>query len=464
MFIVYDSVVNKGVIPENSIIITRKQKKGIENRKQVIVDDLPLRSGRVLDNIELSVLKQYYKLGETYLKPLKLQDNHIVFIVDANYGYDLGLTLYLLSRLSYFRDKTITIVALIPRTTSTSIHARLYAWLKIIGVFDIYYNMAKEGSFSTILVDHEIPSNLLSLVLNIAGKEENMSDKVSFQEWRIKRLVIPVLEARLLSQLLAVKGRLEKFIDEYKALLLMINYLLDNAPPEFWDHIRNENIIAKLRALKRRISRIQDELKQVSSQLTKIVGKYSQPTRFTQLLVNIPELIEAMIKSRGLRSLYKKINTDRVQTVIEEITVEGSQSLITNITVSGERSGFIREIYISRDLSTYLKTLNPKIIDAESFTGQIISLYYSAMPICDDCSKREFYVELSELKKAYLSRAIVPADTIYPDRLIINGEHIDPRIIHMCGLINYHGYIVSIRISDKQSCKDLFKSIERALL
>ena len=464
MYIVYDSVVNKGLIPNNSIIITRKQKKSLEHQRQVIVDDLPLRSGRVLDNIELSVLKQYYKLGETYLKPLQLKDDHIVFLVDTLYGYDLGLTLYLLSRLSYFRGKTFTIIALVSKTTSTSIHARLYAWLKMIGIFDIYFNMVEEGSFSTILVDSEIPNNLLNLILNIAGKRENMKDKVSFQEWRIKRLVIPVLEARIVSQLIAVKGKLERLIDEYKALLLMINYLLDNAPPEFWDHIRSENVMAKLRAVKGRILKIRNELELVNTHLLQIVDKYSKPTKFTQLLINIPELIEAMIKSRGLKSLYRMINADRVRTAVNEITVDDAQSLITNITISGERIGFLREVYVSRDLSRYLKVFNPRVIDAESFTGQVVSLYYSAIPICDDCSKREFYAELSELRKAYLSRAIVSAETIYPDKLAVNGEYIDPRTMHICGLINYYGYIVSTRINDKQPCRDLFKSIERALL
>ncbi len=465
MYVIFESLLGRGIAPKGAVLITRKVRDEFKGLKQVVVDDRPLRVGSPLDYIEASSLKHYYKLAETYLKPIRLVDRYIVFIVDASLGYDLALSLYILSKLSYEAEqRKIRLLVLIPRALNASQQARLYAWLKIVGILDIFYNMVNEGGFSLYAVDDDLPHGLLGMIASILGNPNNTAGHISFQYQRAKRIFIPILEARVVSQLISVHGGLGSIIQEYKALLLMFNHLLDTAPPELWDLIRRSETMSRLRSIKYRLDKLREGINKVELVLGKIASEYGAESKYTITMFGIPDLIDAMIRFGGIGRLYQALDIDKIMDAVNSIEVENAVPLLSIDGINEDALEYQKNTYASPDLHNLIEVFGAKKIETEALTGQILVLFNSGLPICEECSKRGYYVDLAPLRSAYASRAILPAETMYPGRIIVNGEILDSSLIHECGLINYAGYITANRIGDKIPCSKLFKFIQRAIL
>ena len=463
MYILFDSIISKGVRIADSTIIVKRIRKELKNAKQIVVEDALFSSTAPVSRGEISSIDVYYRIGRTYLHSIRFEDNRIIILLDSSQAYDLGITLYLLERLSRSSvNYEIIVFVLVPRTMNISIYARLYAWLKAVGLYDIYFNEIRNNSFKLVLLDDDLHANMIALITKIFNIEDYIANYGSFLSLRLKRLLLPIVYLRLLAESIARYGYLENMVREYKSLYLLTNYILDIAPSELWETIRNPETLTILKSGYYKARKLIEAQKELEIYLRKTIESISNDTQYTINAINPRELFSMLIHSPSIKALYSKIDVNELISKINNLSNTELTPVLKSVSINETVLNYHRDIFISKDLYKLIEL--PDRHELPDELNQVIVLATSRIPLCDDCSRKEYYSALIDLKAAYHERMSMPLQILYPEKILVNDQYISSELLHRCGLINHSGYIVSEEIGDKPLCTDLLRVIKKAML
>lgn len=463
MYILFDSIINKGVRINNSTIIVKKIRKELKNTNQIVVEDALFLSTAPISRREISSIDVYYRIGRTSLHSIRFEDNRIIIVLDSSQAYDLGITLYLLEKLSRSNvNHEIIVIVLVPRTMNTSIYARLYAWLKTIGLYDIYFNGIKNNSFKLVLLDDDLHAKMITLIMKIFNIEGYTINYGSFLSLRLRRLLLPIVHLRLLAESIAKYGYLNNMIRQYRSLYLLTNYILDIAPSELWETVRNPETMSILRSGYYKARKLIEAKRELEVYLRKAIESVTNDTPYTTNIINPRKLFSMLIHTSSIKDLYSKIDVNELVSKINNLSNTDLMPVLKSVSINEEVLNYHREVFISRDLYKLIEL--PGKYELPDELNQVVVLATSRIPLCDDCSRKEYYSALIDLKTAYHERTSMPLQILYPEKILINDQYISSRLLHRCGLINHAGFIVSEEIGDKPPCTDLLRMIEKAML
>lgn len=469
MIIVLDGALKYNLESSKAVLITKKGRESPKARKHMIVGDVDIYRTSYLRTPlgETDVIPLYYNLGKNYLASLRIPDKNVIILANLSQGLDIGLSIYLLEKISGLRDlEEVVLIGIVPATSRTTILSRIYSWLLITGVYDIFLNSRKEGLFKLILVDENIPPQLSTLLVNIV-EEGVLRNIYSTLELRLKRYILPVIDTRLILRFMVNYAMLESVDREYKTILVLLHHLLDKAPSELWEYFRSEENIQRIRALKYRLEHNRNNRMKIGEVIHKIGRRIYLEPKYTEPLIDPLNMAKYMLSLEGLSKIYMKNEiVEKIRGIVENIE-DLDVERITKIQIMYPPLGGLGEGYrivVSKDLYPIVKSIgkNLEMHVTEKYPNMLLLIKHRIIPICDQCSK-ELYGEFTSLRQAYIEDHY-NVRRFYPEKIYVNNVAINREDIYRCEPINYMGYKIAKTYNDIPPCKDLIKKIEYALL
>ncbi|ADI32379.1 hypothetical protein [Staphylothermus hellenicus] len=462
MLILLYGMMDKALVSGKDIrklIISPRYSKRYDRNEQIIIEDVGFPRYQPLTTRGFDSIAYSCKLSSLFLKGVKFYDEKIEILVNGSEGFDLGTTLSILQDISrYEKIPEIYLFVETPGLKNSSfILGRFYAWLKTLFLYDIFFNSIREGAMKIVFLLPEQPPQIYKLLVDLAEKAFIEDSIYSLIDLRIKRFLFPILDLLSLSKILSIRGRVEELLREYKIVLLLINYLLGEAPPDLWDIARKDKktiqrSIFPYKKLSNKINYLDENLRKIIALLEK------RDDNYTVLAMDPKLLFEKLLSGINLSSIYKSLNLDDL---IEKISNIPPEQLI-RLYKEGHKSaikGIWRKVFISEDIARgYTKKDN--IVVVYGRVNEIVVADYGLVTMCEDCNIPS-YLPL-EYRNAYYEKIGVFMDTYFPEHIKVNKVEFSPGEIHDMKLLNYPGYLLLREKGKENLYKSLFDKIRKA--
>jgi hypothetical protein len=442
------------------IIISTKLIPQFKDSEQIIIEDIGLHETNTFIAKGYDSIAYSHKLSGIFLQGVVFKDEKIIMLINGSEGFDLGVSLRILQNISTYETNPniYLLVEAPPLSSNTFVLGRFYAWIKSILLYDMYFNMKREGSLRIMFFDENQPPQLYRLLVDIIEKTEYEPVYASIIDMRIKRYIFPIVDLIILAKLLTLRGRLEHVINEYKAILLLLNKLLDEGTPELWEIARRDKqtIWSSIFPYKRIVSKGELLDKGIGEAIRKIGGEYS---KYTRPAIDVKKLFNLILSGISLSTIYTFINIDEV---INSIVNVVSEELVRTY-ISGHKNAvekLTRALFVSEDIgrATSLKHINI----VKNRVNEIIVIDYGKVVLCEDCGLPSYFPR--EYEDAYYDRIGIAINTYYPESLKINDQLFKASEIHNMRLLNYNGYVKALRESHKLPYENIFKKLREAAL
>ncbi|OYT40778.1 MAG: hypothetical protein B6U89_00950 [Desulfurococcales archaeon ex4484_58] len=412
--------------------ITTHEIKGVSG-KQIVVEDLGYRleyAERVHDFHSIS------RLAEKYLYGFKPVDKRIIILLSGRQALDLGFTIELLNKISELRSfPEVVMMIETPRSSDNNIvKARFYASMKIFGLYDILFNYTSLGAFKYIFVDPDQPGEFYNYMVTMLNSYDGLSKCYSTLHLKFKRLVIPLLDLSILSELLVLLGKTKRLSNEYKFILWVMHRILDKAPTELWSIARKKTDIIRgsFYSYRELVSRSEE----TNECLKKLVMLLSRGSKYTASLVDPRALFEKLSSGTTLSNIYVEFSIEELYNKIKRIDAED----LLNIYSLGTLSLYIvfeHRVLVGEDIASILK--GKDLIVLKRRVNELSPIYILGVPINTDCGYNTEYIPM-DIYEAYMDQYSVSKNTLYPQRIIFRNQVLDIDNIHNINMINYLGY------------------------
>jgi hypothetical protein len=442
------------------IIISTKLIPQFKDSEQIIIEDIGLHETNAFITKGYDSIAYSHKLSGIFLQGVIFKNDKIIMLINGSEGFDLGVSLRILQNISTY-EKNPNIYLLVeapPLSSNTFVLGRFYAWIKMVLLYDIYFNIKKEGSLRIIFFDENQPPQLYRLLVDIIEKTKYKPVYASIIDMRIRRYIFPMIDLMLLAKLLTLRGKLEHIINEYKTILLLLNKLLDEGTPELWEIARRDRQIiwSSIFPYKRILSKGELLDKEIKEAVRKIGREYS---KYTRPAIDVKKLFNLILSGVSLSTIYTFINIDEIinnimNTISEELVrtyFSGHKNAVEKLT---------RALFVSEDIgrATSLKHINI----VRDRVNEIIVIDYGKVVVCEDCGLPSYFPH--EYVDAYYDRIGIAMNIYYPELFKINDQLFKASEIHNMRLLNYNGYIKALKELHKLPYENIFKKLHEAAL
>lgn len=466
MLIILHGMIDKAPIIGKDIrkfVISTKFSKQFEKSEQIIIEDVGIPGSQAPTTRGYDSIAYSYKLASLFLRGVRFHDDKIEILISGSEGFDLGTSLRVLHNISNYEE--VPEIHLFIETPSLRNNAfvlgRFYAWLKTVFLYDIFFNSRKEGTMKIVFLSPEQPQQLYKLLVDIVEKTSVKDNIYSVIDLRIKRFLFPLLDLITLSKLLSIRGRIDEMLNEYKSILVLLNHLLDEAPPDLWEIARKDkNIIWKSIFPYRRIY---SRMYYLDENLRKVLMLFeSRDKEYTSSAIDPKQLFEILLSGVSLYRIYELIDKlVDIRALTEKISNIPSEDLI-RLFKAGRKvavKSIRRKVFISEDIGRRCKGENIVVVPGR--VNEMIVVDYGLVTICKDCNIPDYFPV--EYENAYYERIGISMDSYYPEYIRINDVEFSPTEIHEMKLINYSGYKMLKEKKKEHIYKTIFDKIKEAI-
>ena len=426
--------VDTSIIPSDEIIIATYRPMRNYPRTIIITDlghvkELPRHvSIRGFENPSYTYIVA--KKQSAKINPFLTSDN-ITLLVAPQTGFDNGLAQYLMEH-SYRAGKKLFLVIIAPPPDNAYNATRLYAFLKILGLYMFHANTPEETRLGAIIVSSDTPASVVSWIAWLAdstGSHEEVLEKTRGLAipW-FKKYIVPINEymdaLRLYNYILSHETLARKI----RGTLIKIDRLLDEAPASFWDYARrNKTHLHKIIYVYRDL---REAVAEAASALEKNMDLFVRGTDYTEPLLDDPVLF----LKRVLRTRYPEYILMDMQDNLETLlkTRLGGEKLGSSLTplFSPEKPPVSALIYSDKPIHAIIQNAlsgynNYTIYSIETGGYDVSIIGYTPLPLHPRIDHTRRLLEGYE--KLYMERIDIIYEALYPEPISIGDHIVDTR-------------------------------------
>jgi len=460
LIITTDSIIRQlGVLPGIKIAIVKKLMHLPSSIKQIFVDDIGIVSlprsigASRYENIEYARI-----IAKKYIKGLTYGDRNII-IIDASSGFDIGVALAVLEdinrNIESLINKKIRLIIMTPSIDYTeTILARLYSFLKVIFIYDIFLNTLNDGIFTYTFIDRNNPVQLFRIMTDFYHEVEQPGSAIIYE---LKRYYLPIKDMIVLMNSINERAKLETALLSMKMDLAILNTLLDKAQPELWDYVKNKRW--NVRSIVHKIRKGYEKIVSVDNAIVKTISENMSRLKYTELIVNPKNIIELLLQGIPYKRIYEhlledtdfeKILRDEKLLPLSTIVVPGYEKTEQLILVSKTLSSILRKY--GRPLQTY---------ELETLEDELIKLNMRRASICEPCTDRKYSRIHRKISYAYNKLSSTMHENIVPSEIRIGNTVIYADDLVKCRLINYNAWR-ELGDEKKNYCPILYDKLKEA--
>ncbi|MET1159922.1 MAG: hypothetical protein ABWW65_03085 [Thermoprotei archaeon] len=445
----YHSIINKLDYPKLYITtILREELSG----KKIVVSGIDLSTYK--HGVE--TLRYMYNVAEKYRDQLKISDNRVVVLVNSNNLLDLAFTKVILDQALHQNLEVSMIIKTPSPDSSKLVKASFYAWLKLVGLYDVYINSSNSGSLRIILVDSDNPPQLFSFLSIVLEEINELHEMKSYLHIKLKRFLLPLQELDLISEITKYRGLVDSIRKECHYVIASIHSILDRASADLWSTARRKYIV--VRSSYDAYKKIIEKSTILNDKLRELVLRVIRGDRYSVMLLNPIEIYKEILQGYTLKQALSKLG---ISEIINK-TLDVESSALTDIYTGGGFSKYSdkrRLVFVSRDLLEYITDKRRSLHVLSSGDGELVIVDILSLVINTDCGYSPEYIP-SDVLESYSEKSWSYLEQMYPEKLAIGDLELDSLQLHNLGLFNYYGIIEAFR----EKCRFIGNNIVKRIM